>query len=103
LSDEWQLEYNGYVRKRRNSARPRRRPIKNPVPAVQEHLYPFPQLTPLASVPGVRAVLDRARTPYKKNPLTEDEALNLICDSRKNEPFFPIKKLLKKYKHELGD
>jgi hypothetical protein len=49
------------------------------------------------------AVLDRARTPYKKNPLSEDEALNLICDSRKNEPYFPIEKLLKKYKHELDD
>jgi hypothetical protein len=51
----------------------------------------------------VGAVLARAKTPYKKNPLTEDEALNLICDSRKNEPTFPITKLLKRYKHELGD
>jgi hypothetical protein len=47
--------------------------------------------------------MERARTPYKKRPLSEDEALNLICDARKHEPVQPISKLLRKYKHELGD
>ncbi|HXX23709.1 MAG TPA: hypothetical protein VEO19_11215 [Terriglobia bacterium] len=79
------------------------RRLKNPVAAVDEHLHPFPQLRPIASVPGVAAVLERARVPYKKNPLSEDEALNLICDARSDEPTYPLEKLLKKYKHELGD
>ena len=79
------------------------RRLKNPVPAVDEHLHPFPQLRPIADVPGVAAVLERARTPYKKNPLSEDETLNLICDARSDQPTYPLEKLLKKYKHELGD
>ncbi|MBZ5545581.1 MAG: hypothetical protein LAO07_18205 [Acidobacteriia bacterium] len=57
----------------------------------------------LAEVPGVWAVINRARRPYAKNPLSEDEALNLVCDARKDEPTSPISKLLKKYKQELGD
>ncbi len=60
-------------------------------------------MTRLATVPGVSAVLKRARTPYRKSPLSEDEALNLVCDARKNEPTFPLSKLLRQYKHELGD
>jgi len=79
------------------------KPLKNPVATVDEHLYPSPQLRPIASVPGVAAVLERARMPYRKNPLSEDEALNLICDARSDEPTYPIEKLLKKFKHELGD
>ena len=79
------------------------RPGKNPLAAIDEHLQPFPQLRPIASVPGVAAVLERARTPYRKNPLSEDEALNLICDARSGEPTYPLEKLLKKFKHELGD
>lgn len=55
---------------------------------------PFPQLRTIASTPGVVAVLDRVRTPYRKNPLSEDEALNLVCDAREDEPHFPLKKLL---------
>lgn len=54
------------------------------------------------SVPGVGAVLKRAKTPYKKNPLSEDEALNLVCDARSDEPTHPIEKLFKKFGHELG-
>ena len=77
--------------------------LKNPVAAVDEHLHPFPQLRLIASVPGVAAVLDRARTPYRKNPLSEDEALNLICDARSDEPTYPLEKLLKKFKHGLAD
>jgi len=73
------------------------RRLKNPVAAVDEHLHPFPQLRPIASVPGVAAVLKRARFPYRKNPLSEDEALNLICDARSNEPTYPLEKLLKKF------
>jgi len=71
--------------------------LKNPVTAVEEHLHPFPQPRPIASAPGVAAVLRRARTPYRKNPLTEDEALNLICDARSDEPTYPLEKLLKKF------
>ena len=77
--------------------------LKNPVAAVDEHLHPFPQLRPIASVPGVAAVLERARLPYRKNPLSEDEALNLVCDARSDEPTYPLEKLLKKFKYELGD
>jgi hypothetical protein len=54
-------------------------------------------------VPGVAAILERARIPYRKNPLTEDEALNLICDARSDEPTYPLEKLLKKFKHGLAD
>jgi hypothetical protein len=79
------------------------RRLRNPVAAVDEHLHPFPQLRPIGSVPGVAAVLKRARMPYRKNPLSEDEALNLICDARSDEPTHPLEKLLKKFKHELGD
>jgi len=50
----------------------------------------------LAEVPGVNAVLKRAKTPYDRKPLSEDEALNLICDARECEPAYPIGKLLKK-------
>ena len=75
------------------------RRLKNPVAAVDEHLHPFPRLCPTASVPGVAAVLERARIPYRKNLLTEDEALNLICDARSDEPTYPLEKLLKKFKH----
>ncbi|PYV17737.1 MAG: hypothetical protein DMG21_07340 [Acidobacteria bacterium] len=57
---------------------------------------PFPQMRIIAEVPGVEAVLERARTPYRKKPLSEDEALNLVCDAREDEPHFPIKHLLKK-------
>jgi len=83
------------------SKRPRR--IKNPVPAIKEHLHPFPQMRPIASVPGVNAVLKRAQTPYKRNPLSEDEALNLVCDARSHQPAYPIKKLLRKFGHDMGD
>lgn len=79
------------------------RRLKNPVAAVDEHLHRFPQLRPIASVPSVAAVLERARIPYRKNPLTEDEALNLICDARSDEPTYPLEKLLKKFKHGLAD
>jgi hypothetical protein len=78
------------------------RRLKNLVAAVDEHLHPSPQLRPIASVPGVAAVLERARNPYRKNPLTEDEALNLICDARSDEPTYPLEKLLKKFKHGLA-
>ena len=77
--------------------------MKNPVAAVDEHLHPFPQFRTIASVPGVAAVLERARVPYRKNPLSEDEALNLICDARSDEPTYPLEKLLKKSKHGLAD
>ena len=60
------------------SKRPRR--IKNPVPAIEEHLHP-----------------------YKRNPLSEDEALNLVCDARSHQPAYPIKKLLRKFGHDMGD
>lgn len=62
-----------------------------------------PQAARLVDSPGVRAVIRRARKPYAKNPLSEDEALNLICDARKDEPTIPLSRLLKKYKDELGD
>ncbi len=52
----------------------------------------------LTSVPSLGAVLRRARTPYKKRPLSEDEALNLVCDARQGEPTYPIEKLLKKFR-----
>ena len=79
------------------------KPLKNPVAAVDEHLQSFPQLRTIASVPDVAAVRERARTPYRKNPLGEDEALNLICDTRSDEPTYPLDKLLKKFKHGLTD
>ena len=60
--------------------------IKNPVASLDEHRHPFPQMQPVGSLPGVTAILERARTPYKRQPLTEDEALNLICDARSHEP-----------------
>ena len=90
-------------KKQTGRTRAKVRPLKNPVARIDEHLYPFPHLRPIGSVPGVAAVLERARTPYRKNPLSEDEALNLICDARSDEPTYPLEKLLKKYKHELGD
>ena len=89
--------------KARNNAARKRRAIKNPVSRVDEHLHPFQHSVSLPDAPGVSAVMDRARVPYEKRPLSEDEALNLICDARKHEPVHPISKLLRKYKHELGD
>jgi hypothetical protein len=91
------------MRRGRDKSTTRRSLTKNPVNPVDEHLSPFPQLVSLPNAPGVAAVMERARVPYEKRPLSEDEALNLICDARKHEPVQPIGKLLKKYKHELGD
>ncbi|MFZ0961978.1 MAG: hypothetical protein WAO35_13825 [Terriglobia bacterium] len=91
------------MKMRRNSSTTRRLATKNRVSPAEEHLFPAPRLVSLANAPGVSAVMERARTPYKRHPLSEDEALNLICDARKHEPVQPISKLLKKYKHELGD
>ncbi len=91
------------MRKQRNNSSTRRAPIRNPVSPVDEHFYPFQHIVQLQNAPGISAVMDRARKPYKRRPLREDEALNLICDARKHEPVRPISKLLKKYKHELGD
>jgi hypothetical protein len=91
------------MKRRQHKGARKRQIVKNPVSAVDEHLHPFPQMAPLASVPGVTAILERARKPYQHNPLTEDEALNLVCDARKHEPTFPLKKLLHKYKDELRD
>jgi hypothetical protein len=82
---------------RKTSAKSRRRLIKNPVSPVEGSPMPFPQMRRIGQVPGVEAVLDRARTPYRRNPLKEDEALNLVCDAREDEPHFPLKKLLKKF------
>ena len=85
------------MRKRNNlGTKSRRRIIKNPVSPVEGSPMPFPQLRKIAEVPGVEAVLERARTPYRKRPLSDDEALNLVCDAREDEPHFPIKKLLRK-------
>lgn len=87
------------MKKGKNSARRKRATrIKNPAAAVDEHLRSFPQLGTLASMPGAGAVLERARIPYRKRRLTEDEALNLICDARSDEPTHPLAKLLKKFK-----
>ena len=63
----------------------------------------FGQRRTVAAIPAVGAILKRARTPYRKNPLTEDEALNLVCDARNDEPTYPVKKLLKKFKNDVGD
>lgn len=82
---------------RKHAAKNHRRRIKNPVNPVEGSAMPFPQLRRIVSTPGVAAVLDRARTPYRENPLSEDEALNLVCDAREDEPHFPLKKLLKKF------
>jgi hypothetical protein len=70
---------------------------------VTVQLSSLPQRVSLSNSPGVTAVMERARVPYEKRPLSEDEALNLICDAREHEPVRPFSKLLKKYKHELGD
>jgi len=81
-------------RKRVKSSKRERR--KNPVAPASEQPQPFPQMRTLATVPGVGAVLKRARTPYDRDTLSEEEALNLICDAREAEPAYPIGKLLKK-------
>jgi hypothetical protein len=82
---------------RKNVAKSRRRLLKNPVNPVEGRPLPLPQMRRIEQVPGVEAVLDRARTPYRRNPLREDEALNLVCDAREDEPHFPLKKLLDKF------
>ena len=103
LSRTGYSRYTVNMRKRRNNSTTRRPAIKSLISRVDEHLSSFSHLVSLADAPGVTAVMERARVPYKRHPLSEDEALNLICDARKNEPVQPISKLLKKYKHELGD
>jgi hypothetical protein len=84
-------------KRRRKSAKSSKRERRiNPVAPASERPQPFPQMRTLGTVPGVSAVLKRARTPYDRNPLSEEEALNLICDAREDEPAYPIGKLLKK-------
>ena len=53
--------------------------------------------------PGVAAILRRARIPYESNPLSEDEALNLICEARQGEPTYPIQRLIARLAHGMGD
>ena len=77
--------------------------MKNPGSPVDKHRSPAPHLVSLPDAPGVSAVMNRARIPYERRPLSEDEALNLICDARKHEPARPISKLLKKYKQDLAN
>lgn len=77
--------------------------MRNPAATVDQHLSPFAKMRTIATAPGVGAVLKRARVPYRRSPLSEDEALNLVCDARTDEPTHPLEKLLKKYKHGLGD
>ncbi len=91
------------MKRLRNNSTARRKLMKNPVSRLDEHLYPLQHIVQLQNAPGISAVMDRARKPYRKRPLSEDEALNLICDARKHEPVRPISKLLKKYKNELGE
>jgi len=91
------------MRKRHNNSTTRRPLIKNPLNLADARLSLNPHQVSRVNAPGVSAVMERARIPYEKRPLGEDEALNLICDARKNEPVQPISRLLKKYKHELGD
>ena len=91
------------MKKRRNTSAAKPPLLKNrPVP-VEGHVSSFPHGVSVPNAPGVSAVMERARSPYEKRPLSEDEALNLICDARKNEPVLPLGKLLKKYKHELAE
>ncbi len=85
------------MKERRQRAIKARKPVKNPVGAASGYPPPFPQLTRVGDLPGASAVLRRARTPYKKSPLSEDEALNLICDARRDERTYPIDDLLKKF------
>ena len=80
----------------KRSKRGTRRMARNPVAPASEYPQPLPHMRRLAEVPGVNAVLKRAKTPYDRKPLSEDEALNLICDAREAEPAYPIGKLLKK-------
>ena len=82
----------------KRSKRETRRMARNPVAPGSDYPQPLPHMRRLAEVPGVNAVLKRARTPYDRDPLSEEEALNLICDAREDEPAYPIEKLVKKYK-----
>src|SRR5947208_17137240 len=66
---------------------------KNPVAPASEQPQPLPHMRRLADVAGVNAVLKRARTPYDRDPLSEEEALNLICDAREAEPAYRMKNL----------
>jgi hypothetical protein len=77
--------------------------VKNPSARVDQHRQTIGQTRSTVGLPGGAVVLDRATIPYRKKPLTEDEALNLICDARSDEPTYLLEKLLKKFKHELGD
>ena len=88
-------------RRRKSAKRSKRetrrsRVAKNTVAPASEYPQPLSQMRRLAEVPGVNAVLKRSRTPYDRNPLSGEEALNLICDAREDEPAYPIGKLLKK-------
>jgi len=47
--------------------------------------------------PGMNAILLRARTPYQNRPLSEDDALNLICEARETEQTYPIERLVAKF------
>lgn len=84
------------MRNNRISGSKRRKRRKTPAAVAGENPPPFPQMRRPATVPGVGAVLERARIPYNHRPLSEDDALNLICDARQEEPAYPIEKLLKK-------
>lgn len=91
------------MRKQQQNSTAKGRFIKNPGRRVDEHHSPAPHSVSLPDAPGVSAVMDRARIPYERRPLSEDEALNLICDARKHEPVQPIAKLLNEYKQDLGE
>jgi hypothetical protein len=79
------------------------KPLKHRVGAVHKRLHALAQIYPHASVPGVAPAPECARIPYRKNPLSENEALNLICDARRDEATYPLGKLLKTFKHGTAD
>lgn len=56
---------------------------------------------PAKKVRNQRSSRSVSPRPTRRTTLTDDEALNRICDERRSEPRYPIEKLLKKMGHEL--
>ena len=82
-------ELNGKMGTRQNRRKPRR--VKGPKKRLGAAVChrPLTGSSPNESMSGVAPALNCGRDPRGRNTLSEDEALNWICDARGNEPTSP--------------
>ncbi len=82
----------GDKRRRKRAKSSKRERQMNPVTPGSERPRPARRRNP-ATMPPVSATLEGLRTLYDRDTLSEEDALNLICDPREGEPGYWRKSL----------